>query len=96
MKLGESVKNLRKEIGLSQKDLAKRIGVTQTYLSLIESGKKVPSVPVLESIAGLFKSPLPVLLWFSVEITDVPIEKREAYKMLKPSIDQMIKSVFLD
>ncbi len=38
--------------GLSQEDLAKLANVDRSYISQIESGKKTPSISVLERIAG--------------------------------------------
>lgn len=39
--------NKRKSMGLRQGDIAKKIGVSQTHLSMIENGKRMPSVDIL-------------------------------------------------
>lgn len=41
----------RKHVGLSQAKLAKELGITTTYLSKIENGWKLPSLPLLSLIA---------------------------------------------
>jgi transcriptional regulator with XRE-family HTH domain len=41
----------RRRRRLSQADLARRAGITQSALSLVESGKRVPSLPTLQRLA---------------------------------------------
>lgn len=48
--LGGRVRTLRIRRGLKQQDLASA-DVSTSYISLIESGKRVPSTPVLASLA---------------------------------------------
>lgn len=50
-RVGQNVQKLRRDRDLSQEELAHRANVHQTYLSGVESGKRNPSVVVLERIA---------------------------------------------
>lgn len=50
--LGERIRRARIERGLSQRDLAVPL-LTPSYVSLIESGKRVPSSDALEHISGI-------------------------------------------
>jgi len=50
-RVGVNVQRLRRDKGLSQEELAHRAAVHQTYLSGVETGKRNPSVGVLERIA---------------------------------------------
>ena len=46
----------RQQAGLSQRELAERGGVTQSEIARIESGKREPSIPIIQRIlagAGL-------------------------------------------
>jgi transcriptional regulator with XRE-family HTH domain len=95
MNIALAVKKWRKYNKIKQYILAKEIGVTQSYLSLIESGKKTPSIEVLEKVCEFFNKPMPVLLWFGLEENDIPENKREIFKSIKPSFDELLKSVFL-
>lgn len=46
------IKTLRKHKGLTQAELAERSGIQQSMLSLIESGKRTPSVRSAQRIAA--------------------------------------------
>lgn len=46
------LKVLRKGKKIKQSDLAKSTGISQTYLSQIESNKRVASIPVIEDICN--------------------------------------------
>lgn len=50
--LGERIRRARTERGLSQRDVALPL-LTPSYVSLIESGKRIPSPDALEHIAGI-------------------------------------------
>ena len=50
-KLGDTVKNLRNEMGLSQEALAERCDFDRTYISLIERGQRNPSLTNLIRLA---------------------------------------------
>jgi len=93
MNIGHSIKTIRKErTNLNQSDFAQQVGITQTYLSLIESGKKKPSTDILEKIAKEFEVPLFYIFWNGIEISDIEELKKPFFRILKPAIDGMIKS----
>lgn len=52
--VGQTIKTLRKQKRLSQEKLAEAIDSHQVYISEIERGKKIPSLPVLFEIAKCF------------------------------------------
>ena len=49
--IGNNLARLRKQKGLNQDALSKRTGLSRSYISLIETGKKIPSVSSLSKIA---------------------------------------------
>lgn len=51
MSLGIRVKERRQALGLTQQQLAKALGLTPQHISVIEQGKRVPSLPSLARIA---------------------------------------------
>lgn len=48
--LGLRIREARKTKSITQEQLAEKIGVTSVYISEIERGNKMPSIPVLISI----------------------------------------------
>ena len=62
MKLGEKVKQLRKNKGISQEELAVMLKINRNYLSRIETGKSEPTSTILKHIAEIFKIDLNSLL----------------------------------
>lgn len=92
MNIGQSIKQLRKEQGISQKEFAKQVKISQTYLSLVESGKRGCGIHFLELIAKKLNVPLPALFWFASEKEDYP-NAVSHYDSIKPVIDNLIKSL---
>ena len=82
--LGAKFRNLRKRNGLTLQDLSARciqldaeIAPSVSYLSMIETGKRTPSVEVLELLASVFqKSPE----WFLDENADLQAPRVETGK----------------
>lgn len=94
MNIGVAIKKIRLKKELRQKEFSEKIGISQTYLSQIEKGRKNPSLKTLKMIAEDSGIPLPALLWFGVELEDVEERKKDAYKIIKPSLDANINSLF--
>lgn len=60
-RVGLNLQELRRKRGFSQEELADRAEVHQTYLSGIETGRRNPSVVVLQRIATALGSDIEVL-----------------------------------
>jgi transcriptional regulator with XRE-family HTH domain len=54
-KLGEFIRDCRKDRKLTQQELAKQVNVTLNYICLIENGHKKPSLELLDRIASVFE-----------------------------------------
>ena len=50
-KFGENLRKIRQIKRISQIDLAKNVGVDPTFISKLELGKRLPSLPILVRIA---------------------------------------------
>ena len=50
--VGVEIKVRRLELGLSQEDLAGRCELDRPYITLIESGRKQPTISVLHRLSG--------------------------------------------
>jgi len=53
--LASNMKFYRKKLGISQAKLAERAHITDNYIALIETGKRFPSVSMLERIAKVLQ-----------------------------------------
>ena len=58
VKIGETLKVIRKVNSINQKEMSKIVGVSQSYLSEIESGKKEASKLILEKYSEEFGIPI--------------------------------------
>jgi len=60
--LGIALKYYRIRAGVPQKELASRAGVSASYLSLVESEKRAPSLDFLTSVSRILRIPLELLM----------------------------------
>jgi XRE family transcriptional regulator, regulator of sulfur utilization len=96
MEIGKALARAREKRGMTQRELASLSQLSSTYLSQIENGWKEPAIATLKLIAKALKVPLPVLFFMSMTEEDVPTEKKEAYKMLAPSLANIVDHLFLE
>lgn len=90
MKIGKTIKQLRKERKLNQIELADACGITQTSLSQIESDLTRPTQKNLDSICNALGISESLLYILSIEEEDVPESKKEAFHILFPSVKDMM------
>lgn len=95
MKIGATIKRLRKEKGIRQIDFAKSCGISQTYLSQLENDDRNPTVDVLERISAALNIPYPVLSFLSLTPDSVSEEKREVYQRMEKVMFGLVEDVFL-
>ncbi len=53
--LGEAVRHRREELGLTQAELAERAGLQQPAVARFEAGGTMPTIPMLERLAGALR-----------------------------------------
>ncbi|SRR5437660_708893 len=70
MDLGKAIKLVRTASGRKQGEIAESLGVTANYLSLVENGKREPSVSFLKRLAATLGVPVGFFfLWEEGEST---------------------------
>lgn len=62
LKVGECIRSFRLEAGLLQREMADRAGISASMLSLIEAGKRTPTIALLQSVSRALNLPPTVLL----------------------------------
>ena len=88
MKYGKAIRICRAARGLSQKDLATKVGLDSSHISLIEAGKRSPSLETVERIAKTLNVPVHLLMLLASEQKDVKSRSLQNVKDLS--------QVFLD
>lgn len=73
---GEALRLVRSFHDMNQSELASSLGISRSYLSEIESGKKAPSLELLQKYATLFDLPLSALVFFSERVDEHPRDQR--------------------
>ena len=76
-KIGHVIRVLRTAANLKQKDLARQAGIKSNYLSLVEAGKREPSVNVLRAIAKALNVPVSMLFWEAERLPEMSSVKEE-------------------
>ncbi|MBI1228158.1 MAG: helix-turn-helix domain-containing protein [Bacteroidetes bacterium] len=95
MSVINKIRELREKKGMSQADLAKAAGLSMTYISLLEGGKKSPTLKSLEKISDALGIPFPLLSFLALDSKDVFPEKRKAFELVNPAIQAMVEEFFL-
>jgi len=68
--LNKALKMVRIFNGLSQVELARQLEISRSYLCEIESGKKKPTLELLEKYKNVFDMPVSSFLLFSEKIQE--------------------------
>jgi transcriptional regulator with XRE-family HTH domain len=58
MVIGERLREIREQKKMSQGDVENKTGLLRCYISRVENGYTVPSVPTLEKLARAFEVPM--------------------------------------
>jgi transcriptional regulator with XRE-family HTH domain len=91
--LAFNIKLYRKELGLSQAKLAELVDVSDNYIALIETGRRFPSITMLELIATTLK--IDILELFSIRTIEVS-DKKDMKDMILADIDHILSLRLLD
>ena len=86
--IGSTLRLLRVASSLKQAALAKDLDVTPNYLSLVEHGRKEPSLTFLKRFSRRLDTPLGYLLWVALEDVSLPAESN-----VKEKMDQLLVSI---
>jgi transcriptional regulator with XRE-family HTH domain len=94
MNYGKAIKIVRAAHGLTQRELAARLSVGPSALSLIEAGKRQPSVGVLDEIASVLHVPPHLLTVLASESNDIDkrIDPRQLADLAKSLLELLVAS----
>ena len=74
--LGEALRLIRVFHDMKQQELVDLLGLSKSYISELESGKKTPSMEVIQKYSLAFDIPASAILLFSENLEDSPSAKR--------------------
>lgn len=93
--LSKKIKELRREKKFTQSELAWKIGVSPNFISLIERGKKKPSLDTLLKIAEVFEvNPSIFSVEFKYKFGDEDILIKKISSILKEGTEEDKKVIY--
>lgn len=104
--VGERIRRERLKYRLSLSDVARATGLSQSFLSLLENGKVIPSVKVLDKIASFFSIHIATLfeqeesnntafLFPKERQIEVSSEKERSLRFLLPKANAVLEPVLV-
>lgn len=93
MDLPLKIKLFRVAAGLRQRDVAEALSVTGNFVSMIERGKREPTLKYLKAFARLADIPLAVLLWEPPQNDDEGMASDDLYARLSALMAQYASSI---
>lgn len=91
MNYGKAIRTARAAVGLKQTELAVRAEITRSHLSLIEAGKRTPSLETLEALSRELGVPLHLLMLLAIEPEDQPGVRATEIGELSRSLLQVLQ-----
>lgn len=86
----QALKKIREFHNIKQSELSIQLGISNSYLSEIESGKKSPSLELLDKYSEIFNIPVSSLILFSETLDD---EEAKLSKRFKVKSTQLILKI---
>lgn len=91
MNIGLAIKKCRKLRDLTLAELAHKVHLSRSYLSLVENGKRNPSLGVLNDISTTINIPLHLLVYIGAERNEITEMDENIQKILKDLIFGLFK-----
>ncbi|MBW5286359.1 MULTISPECIES: helix-turn-helix domain-containing protein [Burkholderia] len=91
MEIGRAVKVCRSAKKLSLDELAERAGLSQSYLSMIESGKREPTLSSIEKVSTALGVPTPILLFLAAEKDELKGLDEETSRRLAEAVLDVVR-----
>lgn len=92
MNIGHALKVCRSAKKLSLGDLAGLTELSPSYLSMIEAGKREPTLSSIEKIAGAMGVPTPILLFLAAENRELDGIDAETSRRLSAAVMDVMRA----
>lgn len=103
--IGQSIRRIRKSLGITQEELALKIGISPSFLSHVERGTKKASIETIYKVANALDVPIEKLfsdlyipssknknLSFTKKIEMLVKDKDEEYKKILLKVARLLAS----
>lgn len=85
-RVGDMIKKTRTERGLTQKQLAKKCGLSESYITDIESGKRVINENLIKRISGILGRDINEPLYEAEDEDEIETEQEEIRPKAEPRV----------
>lgn len=92
MNYGKAFRIIRATFGLNQAEFSGLLKIGQSHVSLIEAGKRQPSLEVIDSLADALRIPRPLITLLASEPKDLDLQEREHVEALAKSLLRLLVS----
>lgn len=92
MEIGHALNICRSAKKLSLSELAERAGLSQSYLSMIEAGKRKPTLASLEKVAKALGVPTPILMFLAADKGELKGLDAETTRRLSAAVLAVIRA----
>ncbi|MEX8510378.1 MAG: helix-turn-helix domain-containing protein [Leptothrix ochracea] len=92
MNIGHALKLTRSAKGLSLETLAERAELSQSYLSMIESGKREPTLSSIQKIATALGVPTPILIFLAADKGELEGIDPETFQRLAAAVMDVMRA----
>lgn len=93
--IGETLRRIRSIHGLKAKELCVKLDISASYLSEIETGKKQPSLELLQKYANLFGMKVSSLILLS-ESLETAEARKDGGAFIKNLMLKLINGIYSD
>jgi transcriptional regulator with XRE-family HTH domain len=92
MDFAKALRVSRAACGVSQQELAKAAGLSPSYVSLIESGKREPTIASMRKLAKALEIPVDLMMLLAIESGDQSKASGQAISQIAQSLLAMLTS----
>jgi transcriptional regulator with XRE-family HTH domain len=90
MLLGKILKHIRVFGNYTQSELAEKIDISSSYISEIETDKKIPTIDILQKYSNYFDIPLSAIMLFAEEYDNKSSLKKKAKSFLTKTTTRLL------
>jgi transcriptional regulator with XRE-family HTH domain len=92
MEIGHAIKVCRSSRKLSLGEVSSRSGLSQSYLSLIETGKRAPTLESIEKLSRALAVPTPVLMFLAAKEGELQGLDVETSRLLSAAVLNVLRA----